>query len=72
MGGEDRPHRERQGPASPSYLPFVSWGALDPDAEAEIFSRFWTWMTELRDATLAESAICSPPTATAQRRTTRC
>ena len=25
-----------------------SWGALDPDAEAEIFSRFWTWMTELK------------------------
>ena len=43
------------GAASPSYLPFVSWDTPDPDAEAEIFARFWTWMTELREATLARS-----------------
>jgi predicted RecB family nuclease len=40
---------------SPYYLPFVSWDALDGDEEAEVFTRFWTWMTDLRDATFAES-----------------
>ena len=43
------------GAASPSYLPFVSWDTPGPDAEAEIFARFWTWMTDLREATLAGS-----------------
>ena len=41
--------------SSPYYLPFVSWDPLDRDVEAQNFVRFWTWMTELRDATWAES-----------------
>ena len=45
---------ERTG-VSPGYRPFVSWDPLDGDGEVEIFARFWTWMTGIRDATLAGS-----------------
>jgi RNase_H superfamily len=37
-------------PVEPGYRSFVTFDTLDADAEAELFDRFWTWLTALRDA----------------------
>lgn len=36
------------------YIPFVTWTPLTPELEAEVFAKFWDWLTDLRDLANAE------------------
>lgn len=36
------------------YIPFVTWTPLTPELEAEVFAKFWAWLTDLRDLAVAE------------------
>lgn len=46
----------RPGPA-PAYHPFCTWEPLTPGTEAELFTRFWAWLSGLRQDAAATGLV---------------